>query len=82
MALTAQEIEDGRSDFTNNSKACPAGCDKPACSAAFAYTGAFLKSKTAEWVAGLPEPFKTQSTPAQKALLFLHAAAILASRRI
>lgn len=82
MPLTQQQIDDARYDLTRNSRACPAAVNKPDMAAAVAYTATFLESKQAEWVAGLPEPFKSSSNAAQKAALFLHAAAALASRRL
>lgn len=82
MPLTAPQIEEARYDLTRNSRACPGPVTKPDMAAAVDYTATFLESKQAEWIAGLPEPFKSSSNAAQKAALFLHAAAALAGRRL
>lgn len=82
MPLTPQEIEAARYDLTRNSRACPGPCDKPAMTAAVDYTVTFLENQRAAWIAGLPEPYKSSSNAAQKAALFLHAAAALAGRRL
>lgn len=82
MPLTQQQIEECRSDLVNRSRSYPANCDKGDIRAAVSYTATFLESKQAEWIAGLPEPFKSSSTAAQKAALFMHAAVALAGRRL
>jgi len=74
MPLSTDETRTTAAEFTRDvfqQRGDPASIGTQAIRAAIAYTITWVEANIADYLAGLPEPFKASSTALQKQLLFM-----------
>jgi hypothetical protein len=71
MALTAEDIRVAAAHFATDG-GCVLGTQQVR--AAMTYTDGWIETNRPAYKTGLPEPFKTNATNEQKALLFVYVA--------
>ncbi len=74
MPLSTDDIRTTAAEFTQDvfqQRGDPAIIGTQAIRAAITYTVTWIEANIADYLAGLPEPFKTSSTALQKQLLFM-----------